>query len=60
MLQRQSERFGVQDNALKWIQSYVSSSEQYVCVDGSSSERSPLSYDVPQGSVLGPILLCTY
>ena len=60
MLQRLSERFGVQGDALKWIQSYISDHEQYVCIDGSSSERSPLSYGVPQGSVLGPFLFCTY
>ena len=44
MLQRLSERFSVQGDALKWIQSYISDHEQYVCIDGRSSERSPLSY----------------
>ncbi len=54
MLQILSERFGVQGDVLKWIQSYISNCKQYVCVDGSSSERSPLSYGVPLGSILGP------
>ncbi len=60
MLQRLYERFDVQGDVLKWIQCYISDREQYVCIDGSSSERSPLSYGVPQGYVLGSFLFCTY
>ncbi len=51
MFQRLSERFGVQGDALKCIQSYISHYKQYVCIDG--RERSPLSYGVLHGSVLG-------
>ncbi len=61
---KRSEKFRVQGDVLKWIQSYISDHEQYIIVDGSSSERSTLSYGVHQGSVLGPIwrsfLFCTY
>ena len=45
---------------LKWITVYLTNREQYVCVDGSSSDVLPVSSGVPQGSVIGPILFIIY
>ena len=59
-LKRSEVTFGVQDAALGWFASYLSDRCQSVIVDGIVSALSPLVYGVPQGSVLGPVLLTLY
>lgn len=54
------ERFGIQGLALKWVKSYLSDREQCVQINGESSDKVKLSFGVPQGSVLGPILFTIY
>ena len=49
--------FGVRDTALRWFSSYLSGRSQSVKVDESLSKSTKLECGVPQGSVLGPILL---
>ena len=51
---------GIQSTALQWFQSYISDIYQSTSVNNSSSSPSQLMYGVPQGSVLGPILLVLY
>jgi hypothetical protein len=51
---------GVQDDALTWFKSYVSSRSTVVCCNGKQSPPYPLLHGVPQGSVLGPILFILY
>jgi len=53
-------RFGVVDNARKWIDSYLSDRTQQVCVGTVLSTISPMPYGVPQGSVLGPKQFIAY
>jgi len=53
-------RFGVVDNAQKWIDSYLSDRTQQVCVETDLSTISPMPYGVPQGSVLGPKQFIAY
>ena len=45
---------------LSWIQSYLSSRSFTVDINGIKSPPSKLLYGVPQGSVLGPLLLILY
>ena len=52
--------FGIQSAALQWFQSYLSDRYQSTSVNNLSSSPSQLMYDVPQGSVLGPILFALY
>ena len=52
--------FGVHGSALEWIKSYLSGRKQSVLIDGKQSEELNLSWGVPQGSVLGPILFTIY
>ena len=52
--------FGVQVSALNWITSYLSNRKQSVLINGVSSDELNLSWGVPQGSVLGPILFTIY
>ena len=56
LLERLNKTFGVQDTVLGWFESYLSNTWQSVVADGAISNPSLLSFGVPQGSVLGPIL----
>ena len=54
------DRFGIHESALEWIKSYLSDREQCVLINGETSSKLKLSFGVPQGSVLGPILFTIY
>jgi len=41
---------------LGWIKSYLSERQQLITVNGSTSEMIATSFEIPQGSVLGPTL----
>ena len=45
---------------LKWVKGFLDNRHQSVIVNGSSSERIPVSSWVPQGSVLGRLLFLIY
>ena len=47
--------FGLDDRALGWIESYLVTRYQSVCVDGCMSAPQLLECGVPQGSILGPL-----
>jgi hypothetical protein len=60
LLKRLEERFGVTDQALQWIRSYLFERKQSIVIDGTSSKEQIKTCDVPQGSVLGPDLFKDY
>ena len=59
LLQRLHE-LGIRDAALDWFKSYLSQRRQSVVINGTRSSHRNMSFGVPQGSVLGPILFTLY
>ena len=61
LLNRLRTRFGFDGTVLNWIESFLCGRSQRVCIDGSMvSEAKPLTFGVPQGSILGPMLFSLY
>ena len=60
LLRRLKVTYGIEGNALKWFDSYITNRSQTVRICNHVSSSTNLSYGVPQGSVLGPILFSLY
>ena len=52
--------YGLHNDALNWISSYLSERTQCVTIDGSLSKMLPVKSGVPQGSILGPLLYTVF
>ena len=60
LLHRLEKRVGICGTPLSWLKSYLTNRSQSVCIKGYASPSLPLSQGVPQGSVLGVVLLSQY
>ena len=54
------EQNGISGNLLRLLQNYLNDRKQRVVINGSYSDYSNIESDVPQGSVLGPLLFLVY
>ena len=60
LLRRLHQTYGISGAALSWFSSYLKDRTQSVIIDSHTSQPSNLSFGVPQGSVLGPVLFILY
>ena len=49
--------YGLDNTSLSWFQSYLSDRRQFISMSEKESTRSIIPHGVPQGSILGPLLL---
>ena len=60
LVRRLSSWYGISGIALEWFQSYLHDRSQQVKIQDNISDSVSISFGVPQGSVLGPILFTLY
>ena len=60
ILLRKLQIYGVDQNGIKFFESYLSNRSQRCCVNDELSEAVPITCGVPQGSNLGPLLFLIY
>ncbi len=56
LLLKKLHPYGVYQNALSWVRSYLCGRQQLVEIDSARSTSTRVQSEVPQGSVLGPLL----
>ena len=52
--------YGIRNSTLNWFRSYLTNRTQYIEIDSIKSNARPPLTGVPQGSILGPLLLFIY
>ena len=56
VLLQKLQHYGVRGPSLDLLQSYLDQRKQFVSIVNTSSQIAPISFGVPQGSTIGPLL----
>ena len=60
VLLKKFNHYGIRGISLQWFEYYLSNRNQYVSVNGHTSEQLSIAHGVPQGSLLGPLLFLIF
>ena len=60
ILLKKLDVYGIRGCLHDWLKSYLSDRTQTTCINNYISKKATISYGVPQGSVLGPLLFLLY
>ena len=60
LLLKRLEIYGLSESTLGWFNSYLSMRKEAVAVNGTTSDFLDISRGVPQGSILGTLLIITF
>ena len=60
ILLRKLEYYGICDESLPWLKNYFTGRKQFVLIDSQSPEELAITSELPQGSILRPLLLIVY
>ena len=60
VLLKQLDHYGVRGIPLQWFDSYLAKRQQYVSINGCTSDKLVITHGVPQGSVLAPLLFLIF
>ena len=52
--------YGIENNNLKWFQSYLSNRKQFIKFNNESTNLEIIRCGIPQGSILGPLLFLIF
>ena len=52
--------YGMRCITLRWFSSYLTDRKQYVYLNGVSSAVGDITHEIPQGSILGPLLFILF
>ena len=52
--------YGVDDNDINWLNSYLTCRTHYTSIRGHDSSPLPISCGIPQGSIIGPLMFIIY
>ena len=60
ILLKKLEYDGIAGNNLRWFENYLKDPQQFISFENNSAKKVTITCGVPQGSILGPLLLLLY